>query len=237
MDEPLDAPIQNLSESPADESGTQRSTVSRRDLLRLTLCGGAGLALDGLLDVSAVRAATKNRGPHSRLGRLPPRLSRRRAVAVERRRRRRSRPRWANGGRASRRTGLRNVAGMARGPDPRSGYRPATRADGLAPHRGLSPGRRDSHPAVPRVVALSGVDGDVAVPASRGERLRRLARRGALASPVLPHVRIPAGDGAAGRLRPRGECVCSRAAAAARAGSSSEPVAPSVKPTPSGSRA
>ena len=42
MDEPLDAPI------------------SRRDLLRLTLCGGAGLALDGLLDVSAVRAATKD---------------------------------------------------------------------------------------------------------------------------------------------------------------------------------
>ena len=34
--------------------------VSRRDLLRLTLGGGAGLALDGLLDVSAVRAATKD---------------------------------------------------------------------------------------------------------------------------------------------------------------------------------
>src|SRR5215468_8821271 len=31
--------------------------VSRRDLLKLTVCGGAGLALDGLLDLSAVRAA------------------------------------------------------------------------------------------------------------------------------------------------------------------------------------
>ena len=60
MDESLDAPIQNLSESPVDGSGTPRSTVSRRDLLKLTLCGGAGLALDGLLDVSAVRAATKD---------------------------------------------------------------------------------------------------------------------------------------------------------------------------------
>ena len=37
-----------------------RSTLSRRDLLRLTLSGGAGLALDGLLDVRAVRAATKD---------------------------------------------------------------------------------------------------------------------------------------------------------------------------------
>jgi formate dehydrogenase major subunit len=35
-------------------------SVSRRDLLKLTLGGGAGLALDGLLDVSAVRAATKD---------------------------------------------------------------------------------------------------------------------------------------------------------------------------------
>ena len=34
--------------------------ISRRDLLRLTFCGGAGLALDGLLDVSEVRAATKD---------------------------------------------------------------------------------------------------------------------------------------------------------------------------------
>ena len=52
MDESLNAPIQNLSESPGDGNGTPAPTVSRRDLLRLTLCGGAGLALDGLLDVS-----------------------------------------------------------------------------------------------------------------------------------------------------------------------------------------
>jgi formate dehydrogenase major subunit len=34
--------------------------VSRRDLLRLTVRGSAGLALGGLLDVTAVRAATKD---------------------------------------------------------------------------------------------------------------------------------------------------------------------------------
>jgi formate dehydrogenase major subunit len=34
--------------------------VTRRALLKLTVAGGAGLALDGLLDVSAVRAATKD---------------------------------------------------------------------------------------------------------------------------------------------------------------------------------
>ena len=35
-------------------------TISRRDLFRLTVGGGAGLALGGLLDVPAVRAATKD---------------------------------------------------------------------------------------------------------------------------------------------------------------------------------
>jgi len=34
-------------------------TVTRRDLLRLTMRGSAGLALGGLLDVSAARAATR----------------------------------------------------------------------------------------------------------------------------------------------------------------------------------
>jgi len=34
--------------------------VNRRDLLRLSVLGGAGLALDGLLDASEVRAAAKN---------------------------------------------------------------------------------------------------------------------------------------------------------------------------------
>ena len=47
MDEALDAPI-------------QKSTISRRDLFRLTLGGGGGLALGGLLDVPAMRAATKD---------------------------------------------------------------------------------------------------------------------------------------------------------------------------------
>ena len=36
------------------------STISRRDLFRLTFSGGSGLALGGLLDVPAMRAATKN---------------------------------------------------------------------------------------------------------------------------------------------------------------------------------
>src|SRR5882672_8633431 len=60
MDESRDAPIQNLSESPVDGSGAPRSTISRRDLLRLTFGGGSGLALGGLLDVPAMRAATKD---------------------------------------------------------------------------------------------------------------------------------------------------------------------------------
>jgi formate dehydrogenase major subunit len=36
------------------------TAVTRRELLKLTVAGGGGLALDGLLDVSAVRAATKD---------------------------------------------------------------------------------------------------------------------------------------------------------------------------------
>ena len=96
-----------------------------------------------------------------------------------------------------------HVVGNARGGDPRARHGTAARAPGLAPHRGLPAGRRDAHTAVPRAVALSGVDGDGAVPPSRGERLRRLARRGAVASQVLPDVRIPARDGPAGRRRPR----------------------------------
>ena len=37
-----------------------RSTITRRDLFRLTLGGGAGLAVGGLLDVAAMRAATRD---------------------------------------------------------------------------------------------------------------------------------------------------------------------------------
>jgi formate dehydrogenase major subunit len=46
-----------------EEREPSRSTdpvsVDRRSLLRLTLCGGAGLQLGGLLDASAVRASTR----------------------------------------------------------------------------------------------------------------------------------------------------------------------------------
>src|SRR4029453_13423439 len=45
MDESMDAPI---------------PTISRRDLFRLTLGGGSGLALGGLLDVPAMRAGTRD---------------------------------------------------------------------------------------------------------------------------------------------------------------------------------
>ena len=41
-----------------DRASSQKSSISRRDLFRLTLSGGAGLALGGLLDVQAMRAAT-----------------------------------------------------------------------------------------------------------------------------------------------------------------------------------
>ncbi len=57
MDEPLGTPIK-CSDGPADRTGPRGSgTVDRRDLLRLTLYGSAGLALDGILDVPAMRAA------------------------------------------------------------------------------------------------------------------------------------------------------------------------------------
>ena len=60
MDKPSDPPIENLLRDQAEGSPPSSFTaVNRRDLLRLTLCGGAGLALDGLLDVPAARAATQ----------------------------------------------------------------------------------------------------------------------------------------------------------------------------------
>ena len=58
MDESLDPPADSPSAQPADVAPI--STISRRDLLRLTLGGGSGLALGGLLDVAAMRAATKD---------------------------------------------------------------------------------------------------------------------------------------------------------------------------------
>jgi len=44
MDESPKVPSPQLSEDSLDESGRPKSAVSRRDLLRLTLGGGAGLA-------------------------------------------------------------------------------------------------------------------------------------------------------------------------------------------------
>jgi formate dehydrogenase major subunit len=44
--------------SPADKSFAESSSIDRRRLLRMGVMGGAGLALDGLLDVPAMRAAT-----------------------------------------------------------------------------------------------------------------------------------------------------------------------------------
>jgi formate dehydrogenase major subunit len=59
MDKPPDPPIGNPSGG-ADEAGPRAAAaVNRRDLLRLTLSGGAGLALGGLFDVAAARAATR----------------------------------------------------------------------------------------------------------------------------------------------------------------------------------
>jgi formate dehydrogenase major subunit len=57
MDESPDAPPP--SEGSPHRGDTPRSTITRRDLFRLTLGGGSGLALGGLLDVPAMRAATK----------------------------------------------------------------------------------------------------------------------------------------------------------------------------------
>ena len=59
MDEPLDAPP-NPSEGSIDRSNTRRSTISRRDLFRLTLAGGSGLALGGLVDWPAAAAAARS---------------------------------------------------------------------------------------------------------------------------------------------------------------------------------
>ena len=48
-----------MSDDP-NEPIARPSGVDRRDLLRLTIAGAAGLALDGFLDVPAMRAATQN---------------------------------------------------------------------------------------------------------------------------------------------------------------------------------
>ena len=60
MDDFLDAPPQNPSEYAVDRPGPPESTLNRRDLFKLTVAGGAGLALGELLDVDAMRAATED---------------------------------------------------------------------------------------------------------------------------------------------------------------------------------
>ncbi len=45
-------------DSPGDQPAPGLSSIDRRSLLRMSVLGGAGLALDGLLDVPAMRAAT-----------------------------------------------------------------------------------------------------------------------------------------------------------------------------------
>jgi formate dehydrogenase major subunit len=52
-----DQPLRNPSEAVSQGGGPR---FHRRDLLRMTLAGGAGLALDGFFDVPAARAATKD---------------------------------------------------------------------------------------------------------------------------------------------------------------------------------
>lgn len=42
------------------DASTERPTITRRDLFRLTLGGGSGLSLGGVLDVRAMRAATED---------------------------------------------------------------------------------------------------------------------------------------------------------------------------------
>jgi formate dehydrogenase major subunit len=48
-----------MSHDPAESQEGRPTTVNRRDLLRLGIIGGAGLALEGFVDVPAMRAATQ----------------------------------------------------------------------------------------------------------------------------------------------------------------------------------
>jgi formate dehydrogenase major subunit len=58
MDDSLEPPTPNPSQTSVDGGGSR--PISRRDLFRLTFAGGPGLALGGLLDVPAMRAATQD---------------------------------------------------------------------------------------------------------------------------------------------------------------------------------
>jgi formate dehydrogenase major subunit len=56
----LPEPLEDASPDPTKEDPGRGRSVSRRDLLKLTLGGGSGLALAGLLDAGEVRAATES---------------------------------------------------------------------------------------------------------------------------------------------------------------------------------
>src|SRR5215467_9629999 len=58
MDKRLDA--EQLSRDQAATPPSEGARFNRRDLLRMSFAGGAGLALDGFFDVRAVRAATED---------------------------------------------------------------------------------------------------------------------------------------------------------------------------------
>jgi len=47
-----------MNESPLHEASQKASGINRRELFKLTFAGGAGLAVGGLLDIPAMRAAT-----------------------------------------------------------------------------------------------------------------------------------------------------------------------------------
>jgi formate dehydrogenase major subunit len=59
MDKSTEPADVHASAAPA-EGAPRAATFDRRNLLKLTLTGSAGLALDGFLDVPAVKAATKD---------------------------------------------------------------------------------------------------------------------------------------------------------------------------------
>ena len=60
MDRRTDSPLDPRVPIPPEAGRAQDLPVSRRGLLRLTLCGGTGLALDGILDFSEVKAAAQS---------------------------------------------------------------------------------------------------------------------------------------------------------------------------------
>jgi formate dehydrogenase major subunit len=59
MSDFLDAPPRPSADDSDDFGAASRPTLNRRDLFRLTVASGAGLALGDLLDVRAMRAATQ----------------------------------------------------------------------------------------------------------------------------------------------------------------------------------